>query len=91
MEGADDGEDEGDDEADENEDDDEDDEEGELGGDKYGGLSDGLLALSLDLDRCVLWLLPSEGLECDEDELELDVDEEAWGLLGSDDGRWELG
>ena len=39
------------------------DDEGELGGDRYGGLSDGPAALSLDLDRCDVWPLPSDGLE----------------------------
>ena len=77
-----------DDEADEKEE--ELDDDGELGGDRYGGLSDGPPALSFDRDRCDVWPLPSEGLECEVDELDVD-DDEPCGLDGSDDGRCEVG
>ena len=77
-----------DDEPDEKDDDVDDD--GELGGDKYGGLSAGLPALSFDRDRWVVWPLPSDGLECEVDELGVEADKPC-GLDGSEDGRCPVG
>ena len=65
------------------------DEEGELGGDRYGGLSAWLAALSFDLERWFVWLLPSDGLECEAVEPEVGA-EEPFVLEGSEAGLCEV-